>query len=501
MLANGKYRRGKRMASNTYTLTLDSDCGVPEYQEIEVEYGQSFSARRPTKYGYDFQGWAYRTSDGELNPVPVGSTYNFHKNMTFFAEWKGEQRIIRFDANGGTGGTTTVPRIYGQCLDVLPVASRTGYHFLGWFTKREGGTQIKPTTAVKDSTTYYAHWEILKYTVTFKNHSGDADPLLVRTVEYGGWIGSFPGTKTRLGYDFTGKWFIQGPGGEQVSEDYVVTEDLVIVPEWEEKTYAITYYTGGMGEVPSSFPTEYQISETPITPEDLEDVNGYRFIEWAPAEIPSEHIGDVTFIASWKIIDYEISFNPCTAEVHSPDTITRNHGDSIGRLPVLDERTGYDFKGWFTSQDGGQQISEETTVVCDAIYYAHWEAQKYTLHFDTCGGVSIPDDRNITYGQQIGAFPVDLSKYGYTFVGWYTDPIGGEEVESTDMIDTVGDRTVYAHWKNWTYTVRFNGSGNTSGTMPDQYFEYGVPKRLNQNLFKKRFTVTFNVNGGTAVEA
>ena len=57
-------------------------------------------------------------------------------------------------------------------MGVLPDTSRDGCVFLGWFTQPYGGTKILPTTHVTGNATYYAHWEILPYTVTLDVNGG-----------------------------------------------------------------------------------------------------------------------------------------------------------------------------------------------------------------------------------------------------------------------------------------------------------------------------------------
>ena len=66
--------------------------------------------------------------------------------------------IITFDAGGGTpsaGSMTTT----NQKLTSLPSASRSGsYSFDGWYTKKNGGTEITTDTEFPADTTVYAHW-------------------------------------------------------------------------------------------------------------------------------------------------------------------------------------------------------------------------------------------------------------------------------------------------------------------------------------------------------
>ena len=65
---------------------------------------------------------------------------------------------VTFDPNNGTvtEGTRSVQK--GQAIGTLPGATRKLYIFDGWFTERNGGTQITSSTIINDDVTYYAHW-------------------------------------------------------------------------------------------------------------------------------------------------------------------------------------------------------------------------------------------------------------------------------------------------------------------------------------------------------
>ena len=50
--------------------------------------------------------------------------------------------------------------IYNSAITTLPdEPTRTGYTFDGWYTDPFGGVEITTSTRVRESTTYYAHWE------------------------------------------------------------------------------------------------------------------------------------------------------------------------------------------------------------------------------------------------------------------------------------------------------------------------------------------------------
>ncbi len=69
--------------------------------------------------------------------------------------------IVTFDANGGTVSETTKRVFYGQVYGTLPVPTKDYYVFEGWYTQKEGGSQVTDDTAVQAlaDQTLYAHWE------------------------------------------------------------------------------------------------------------------------------------------------------------------------------------------------------------------------------------------------------------------------------------------------------------------------------------------------------
>ena len=128
-------------------------------------------------------------------------------------------------------------------------------------------------------------------------------------------------------------------------------------------------------------------------------------------------------------------------------------------VPVLE---GYVFLGWFTQNEGGNQISEEMLLVSaeNHTLYAHWRSQtEYTVTLDANGGrIStyynhVAIEKNKTYGK----LPQPIRE-GYNFLGWYTDPVKGTKINSTTKFTGSEDVTLYAHWqydayKYWSYIL------------------------------------------------
>ena len=77
---------------------------------------------------------------------------------------------VTFDPNGGEVTPTTKEVKIGQAYGELPVPTRKGYTFDGWYTAAEGGDKVEATTTVTATTahTLYAHWTLKTYKVVAK---------------------------------------------------------------------------------------------------------------------------------------------------------------------------------------------------------------------------------------------------------------------------------------------------------------------------------------------
>ena len=82
--------------------------------------------------------------------------------------------VVTFDPNGGTVNITEKLVYYGQTYGELPVPTRTGYAFEGWYTEKTGGTKVTADTVatVLANQTLYAHWIAQAYNVSWNNGTG-----------------------------------------------------------------------------------------------------------------------------------------------------------------------------------------------------------------------------------------------------------------------------------------------------------------------------------------
>lgn len=69
---------------------------------------------------------------------------------------------ITFDANGGSSISESRVIAQGEDVGTLPVVTKEGYLFDGWYTQAQGGTKVNEDTVVSslDSCVIYAHWKV-----------------------------------------------------------------------------------------------------------------------------------------------------------------------------------------------------------------------------------------------------------------------------------------------------------------------------------------------------
>lgn len=118
--------------------------------------------------------------------------------------------------------------------------------------------------------------------------------------------------------------------------------------------------------------------------------------------------------AGWNSITITFDFGNGTKILKNA-----TYGEKYGPLPIIKEREGYTFIGWFTENNGkGDKITENITVniIYDHILYPHWTVNYYTLKF-----IFRNNENNLVrmlrYNGTI-KYPEDPVREGYTFIGW-----------------------------------------------------------------------------------
>lgn len=227
-------------------ITFNANGGSVSPSYKVVNYGAQYGdLPTPTKNGYVFDGW-YEESYFQTKVLPTDICYS---STTIYAKWNQAEIIVTYNPQGGRISRYFDRYNYGDTFWKLVTPQWDGRTFLGWFTDPTGGTQIRSSDTVTQTSdfTIYAHWDYTEqFTVTFSAGDGTASER-TRTVNRGSAIGTLP-TATRAGYEFAG-WFLSS-GGSAITSSYIVRADTYLYAKWNANQYTVTF--DGNGGTPSS---------------------------------------------------------------------------------------------------------------------------------------------------------------------------------------------------------------------------------------------------------
>ena len=115
----------------------------------------TYTLPTPVKEGYVFVGW-YDNPEGTgeaLTTIPAGW------KGTLYAIWReADPADVTWVLNGGNVGTTKLPEEITDAPYTLPIPSRTGYVFLGWYDNSECTGEALTVLPVGWKGTLYAKW-------------------------------------------------------------------------------------------------------------------------------------------------------------------------------------------------------------------------------------------------------------------------------------------------------------------------------------------------------
>ena len=152
--------------------------------------------------------------------------------------------------------------------------------------------------------------------------------------------------------------------------------------------------------------------------------------------------------------------------------------------PDVPSRQGYQFTGWYlddTKYDFNAAVTGNMTLT------AKWTANSYTITFDTDGGSAI-DPITQGYDTTINA-PAAPTKTGYTFMGW--NPVLPATMPA-------GDMTLTAQWRINRYTVTFDTDGGSA--VDAQTVAYGEKAKTPADPTKTGYTFAGWELGGNAYD-
>ena len=531
MIASGSHGNVDLYAgyvANPYEICFHANGGVGETATLAMTYDveMNLTTNGFTRTGYTFMGWA-KTADGSVAYTDGASVINLEnragKVVNLYAVWSLDTYDITYDVGAGTNASGN-PKTY-TVLDTITLSepSRNGYTFGGWYlsgmevavieagttgnlrleakwiantntpyvvehyqqdlhsstyslVKKETFTGTTDTTVTPATETYEGfrtpamqsynispdgslvvqyYYTRLSFALTL--HFEDyATPSQTISDEYGAPI-ALP-VPTREGYGFGG-WYLAD--GTPVTANTMPAMSATLYAQWRPGEYGYTVYhyqqnlTGG-----------YDLAETVTGTALMDEVVMPELKEYTGFTAPSMQSVIITNYAEQNVVSYNYSRNQYVLNWNFNGGIASNsytsgnvlYGQTIVE-PVL-SKTGYT----------GQWDTEPVQIMPaeNLAYEMNWTANSYSVTFDLGDGTAV-GSKFCTYDEVYGTLPAPEKK-GYTFLGWYTDPVGGSLVTESTLMNTANDHSLYAHWELITYSITYALNGGTNAAQnPGSY--------------------------------
>jgi uncharacterized repeat protein (TIGR02543 family) len=225
---------------------------------------------------HTFLGWYTGITP---NDVLFTGTMPVVQDMTLFARWQliVDEPVVEpgtitwrvaFNANGGTP-VDFVQVSDGKTME-LPITTRSGYVFLGWYTGNlPGDVLFTASTEVIRDMTLFARWERESFMITFLSYGGSFVAPMTAKAES---TISAPANPTKQNFSFGG-WFTDVEKTNEFVFETMPTESITLHALWLDGTYEGLQYVCGANEciitgydgIHTSIYIPAEIDELPVT--------------------------------------------------------------------------------------------------------------------------------------------------------------------------------------------------------------------------------------------
>ncbi len=502
-------------ADTTYNAIFEANI-YPVYYYVDgvrvlntlVEYGMEIPTSIGTVVPDGMTLSAWYTDEGMTQEFVAGTKMGTQA-VSLYAEYEYKTYNAIFDANGGKfadgNGTVSVPTVYLDDIVAPAAPTKAGYEFAGW-TPLADGTSFDEANDMY----FYATWVELERTVEYYANGSLYETFNLNT----GDEFDVPADAYKEGYSFL--YWSETEGGAEATlpatmPELETAEPLKYYAVFEINEYTITWNVDGV-----ETEATYEYDEV-IVAVDNPAKTGYTFAGWDGytdgMKMPAE---DVTATAKWTIETYTLKFD--TVGGNTIGDITADYGTDI-TVPADPTKEGHTFTGWSDTiptvmPDLGENGATKT-------FTASWSVNNYTVTWIVDG---VEDTDTYAYGAAITA-PAP-TKTGYVFAGWdaevpatmpannltftgswnpatdtkytvniHTMDVDGNYVTSTEELTGTTDSTVYAQ-----YTVE-EGFELGANSVTEGKVAADGSLVLDVYLNRKTVTISFNTDGGSAVNA
>ena len=463
---NRSVNAGESALEYTYTVT-----GWGDNYDPEDEYAHKLSGITAVCADADLtKAGTYTISISGTPVVKESDGTDVTKNYSFKLE-SGTLTVtpntytVTLNTNGGTineGNVTSY--VYGIGATLPTNVTRDGRTFHGWYEDSgASGTPVAYISATDSGDkTYWAKWTANQYTITFDADGGSAIDAIT---DYYGTAVTAPANPTKTGYTFAG-WDDDIPAT-------MPADDVKLTAQWTVNQYTITFNTDGgsaMDAITQDYGTDVAAPANPTK-------TGYTFAGWVD-EAGQDFVFTETTVMGATDITLTAKWNPAEGTgytvMHKFEKLDGGYDEQpeekTGTTGEETEAAAKTVEGFTAKSFQQGTIAADGSAVVEIVYTRN----EYTLTFQPDNGEE-DSIATVKYGAVITA-PADPAKTGHSFVGWGTIP-------ATMPAD---DMTLTAQWTANRYTITFDTDGGTAIDAITQ--DYGTAVTAPANPTREGYT-------------
>lgn len=469
VILNVKYEPENEDPGKVLQVTLE-DVRYGDFLTREQVEDQNTTATKQ-RPGYTLNGWytGEEYQDEQLWDFTGNQVLPEGNELMLYAHWTWDEYTVQFITYKGDSSVPSQNGLrYGNLVTrPVPDPSRAHYTFNAWYTDPDITDETTIWDFAKSTVTgdmsLYASWIPDVYTLSFETNGGSGlDPV---EVTYGTYVPADNLKTTKAGYVLTG-WYRDAELTQPFlpASEYV-DKTMTIYAKWELQKYTVRYHYRVSEESDEeevvTYKEIYKVGEYLAKPN--KTIPHKTLSNWYKDPVYQDKWvfkrdqvqGDTDLYAYWSDTEYTVHFE--TYDGTEIQDVKMLWGDQPEQ-PKDPVRTGYTFKGWFKDADGKEPWSfEEDFVDGDTTIYSGWEANLYTVSFDTAGGSAAPESQTVAYDSLI-AEPAVPVRDGFVFDGWGADGKIWDFKKDT----LKGDLTLTAQWSE-----PENPGGNPDGNSGD----------------------------------
>lgn len=145
--------------ANAKTVTFNANGGTGSMASQSGSSAANLTPNSLVKTGFTFAGWN-TAANGSGTSYANQASYSFVADVTLYAQWTANPKVVTFDANGGTGSMASQSGLSAANLTANSLL-QSGFTFAGWNTEANGsGTSYADQASYSFSAdvTLYAQW-------------------------------------------------------------------------------------------------------------------------------------------------------------------------------------------------------------------------------------------------------------------------------------------------------------------------------------------------------